>query len=332
MSSTAPSSSLPSGTSSSSPPVRSMPPRGNQNNFPPGTAPELTSSASLYLYTFLATLVLLLVVSGTIIARTWVLRRRQRAAIAQAIANGTFAPGSRAGPPERPTMYDVHIGQGDAQTRTAEEGRAPTEKVDEKEKGRARADVGAVVVDWDKMVPLSCRWTNPPPPAEQAEEEPASPTAAPATTPIPPPSPRSRWLRWLRRRPREPLLPTTQTAPSESTPASPTTTMGRTSRVRNSVYSTEKPPLTPEPLPETVRVSVLISMPFADMGRRTTGDEAEPELPYMEFGVTEVSADGLGAVLASPATPAPSAPPAPARTPVTQRSQASLRSRGTGPS
>ena len=100
-----------------------------------------------------ATLVLLLVVSGTIIARTWVLRRRQRAAIAQAIANGTFAPGSRAGPPERPTMYDVHIGE-DAQTRTAaaEEGRAPTEKVDEKEKGRARADVGAVVVDWDKMV------------------------------------------------------------------------------------------------------------------------------------------------------------------------------------
>ena len=42
----------------------------------------------------------------------------------------------------------------EAQTRTAaaEEGRAPTEKVDEKEKGRARAEVGAVVVDWDKMV------------------------------------------------------------------------------------------------------------------------------------------------------------------------------------
>lgn len=50
------------------------------------------SSASLYLYTFLATLVLLLVVSAAIVVRSLMLRRRHRVMIEEAIRNGTLPP------------------------------------------------------------------------------------------------------------------------------------------------------------------------------------------------------------------------------------------------
>ncbi len=38
-------------------------------------------------------------------------------------------------------------------------------------------------------------------------------------------------------------------------------------------------------------------MPFADLRTRRPGDDAEPELPHMEFGVAEVCAEGLGVAL-----------------------------------
>ncbi|KAG1750562.1 uncharacterized protein EDB91DRAFT_1108178 [Suillus paluster] len=54
--------------------------------------PSLTSSAALYLYTFLATLVLLLAVSSAIVVRSLVLRRRHQRIVEEAIRAGTWLP------------------------------------------------------------------------------------------------------------------------------------------------------------------------------------------------------------------------------------------------
>ncbi|KAF9020767.1 hypothetical protein BDZ89DRAFT_1071967 [Hymenopellis radicata] len=75
---------------------------------------SLNSSASLYLYTFLATLVLLLGVSAAIVFRSLILRRRHRAMIDEAIRNGTWVPptngrGRRIDPSEKPLMHDAHL-------------------------------------------------------------------------------------------------------------------------------------------------------------------------------------------------------------------------------
>ncbi|KAI0739420.1 hypothetical protein C8Q80DRAFT_181433 [Daedaleopsis nitida] len=316
MSSTEPSSSSPPSSSPSGPlvpqPSRPTPSGfGNQNNFPPGTGPALTSSAGLYLYTFLATLVLLLLVSATIIFRSWALRRHQRALIAEAIANGTYVPpGKAADLGDRPKMYEVFIGDEDALTeKMREEGRFSSEK--EKQREKENVAGGSLVVEWDNMVPISGVHLN-------APEKPTSPPLPPPA-PTPPPPSRFRWLRWLkvrRTRSQPPILPTV--APSE--PPSPTTTTrarpfswqsARTSHSATLTLVSEKLPMTPEPPPEMVRVAVLISMPFADAGRRrgrAGADDAEPELPYMELGVVELGADGLADGMEEAA---PSVPPTP---------------------
>ncbi|KAG1809113.1 uncharacterized protein BJ212DRAFT_1380348 [Suillus subaureus] len=54
--------------------------------------PSLTSSAALYLYTFLATLVVLLAVSSAIVIRSLVLRRRHQRIVEEAIRAGTWHP------------------------------------------------------------------------------------------------------------------------------------------------------------------------------------------------------------------------------------------------
>lgn len=54
--------------------------------------PGLTSSAALYLYTFLATLVLLLAVSSAIVVRSLILRRRHQRIVEEAIRAGTWHP------------------------------------------------------------------------------------------------------------------------------------------------------------------------------------------------------------------------------------------------
>ncbi|KAL6299818.1 hypothetical protein BKA93DRAFT_804573 [Sparassis latifolia] len=71
----------------------------------------LTSSASLYLYTFLATLILLLSVSGAIVVRSYLMRRRQRIMIEEAIRNGTYIPPARYPRPlgAKPVLHDVYL-------------------------------------------------------------------------------------------------------------------------------------------------------------------------------------------------------------------------------
>ncbi|KAF9519694.1 hypothetical protein BS47DRAFT_1336789, partial [Hydnum rufescens UP504] len=75
-----------------------------------------SSSNSLYLFTFLTTLLLLLAVSCGIVFRSFVLRRRFRRRVEAAIAAGVLLPEQvdalrRRGPPigEKPKMFEVHI-------------------------------------------------------------------------------------------------------------------------------------------------------------------------------------------------------------------------------
>lgn len=83
-------------TSSSTPTPSAQPP-GNPSN-------SIATSASLYLYTFLATLVLLLTVSAAIVVRSFILRRRHRLMVEEAIRNGTWIPPTQ---PSRPARVDL---------------------------------------------------------------------------------------------------------------------------------------------------------------------------------------------------------------------------------
>ncbi|KAF7319697.1 hypothetical protein MKEN_00751400 [Mycena kentingensis (nom. inval.)] len=107
--------SFPSPSSSSSPP----PPSGYPYPYPPPSPPPnacvngsnscpRATPATLYLYTFLSTLIVLLIVSGGIIARSVYLRRVQQ-------RNGTWmparAPRVALGLGRKPEMFDVYIAE-----------------------------------------------------------------------------------------------------------------------------------------------------------------------------------------------------------------------------
>ncbi|KAG1847182.1 hypothetical protein DFJ58DRAFT_798315 [Suillus subalutaceus] len=68
------------------------PPTSTDSDGSNSAEPSLTSSAALYLYTFLATLVVLLAVSSAIVVRSLVLRRRHQRIVEEAIRAGTWHP------------------------------------------------------------------------------------------------------------------------------------------------------------------------------------------------------------------------------------------------
>jgi len=73
-----------------------------------GTA---AGTSALYLYTFLATLLLLLGISAVIVCRSIIMRRRTRRLIEEAIANGTWIPPVVRAPvnlARKPLLYDVY--------------------------------------------------------------------------------------------------------------------------------------------------------------------------------------------------------------------------------
>ncbi|KIY50245.1 hypothetical protein FISHEDRAFT_71854 [Fistulina hepatica ATCC 64428] len=77
------------------------------------TSTGISGSASLYLYTFLATLVLLLGVSAAIVIRSIMLRRQHRRLIEEAIRNGTWvlppAQAAKVDLSKKPRMYEVYV-------------------------------------------------------------------------------------------------------------------------------------------------------------------------------------------------------------------------------
>ncbi|GJE89118.1 hypothetical protein PsYK624_052120 [Phanerochaete sordida] len=117
---------------------------------PSGPPPLLSSQASLYLYTFLVTLVLLLTVSGAIVTRSVVLRRRHRRLVEEAIRNGTYVPPAsrtrrRLG--EKPVLHDAFLGLGD-----------PEDCVNEEKPGRA--SLIAAETGWEDIFPVSVQFVH----------------------------------------------------------------------------------------------------------------------------------------------------------------------------
>ncbi|KAJ3724221.1 hypothetical protein DFJ43DRAFT_1090879 [Lentinula guzmanii] len=107
------------GTTSATSIQSSTPSGGNStnNNSSSGGGENIANSASLYLYTFLATLVLLLGVSAAIVIRSLILRRRHRRMIEEAIRNGTYVPpsilatsrGGRIDLAKKPKMWEATV-------------------------------------------------------------------------------------------------------------------------------------------------------------------------------------------------------------------------------
>ncbi|KAH9847098.1 hypothetical protein C2E23DRAFT_531814 [Lenzites betulinus] len=251
-----------------------------------------------------ATLVLLLVVSATIIARSYVLRRRHRALIAEAIANGTFVPPVRVRVGRKPKMYQVSlINEVDEEVVPTGEKAGGRPSLIEKEKRRATVWDG-LAVEWNKMMPVSGRLLRPPHP-------PSDTPSPPSPSPTPPPRSCFWPLRWPGRGHRQPPPPTS--APASSRPSNPqsqpqsprpsadprpsSTTMRVLSpdlseKTARTPTPTAAPNTVPTPADDHVRVAVLISMPFAmSMAAKKASEygHSAPELPYMEFGVCEVS-------------------------------------------
>ncbi|EIN03592.1 hypothetical protein PUNSTDRAFT_123266 [Punctularia strigosozonata HHB-11173 SS5] len=160
--------------------------------------PAFGTSSTLYLYTFLATLVLLLGVSLAIVLRSLCLRRRHRRMVEEAIRNGTFHPGmlnpsldardrwrlrtsgTVPTPLEKPGMMEVHLGQPMGYAQYVAPG--PERKSVEADEGKEDS--------WRSINPISAAVISPPAPAVLAHAgvSPIPPVVSPA------PRERSRWL------------------------------------------------------------------------------------------------------------------------------------------
>ncbi|KAF5366655.1 hypothetical protein D9757_012767 [Collybiopsis confluens] len=176
LSSSVTSGSLSSSSSSSSASVQTTTPSGGGgggngtntgNNQDNGNNGNVANSASLYLYTFLATLVLLLGVSGAIVVRSLVLRRRHRRMIEEAIRNGTYIPpnilaGARGKVDlaKKPRMWEANVYRPSwtsHHSHTAISSIPDNHSGKEKEKGDGMGDGGAVGFDfgWADIFPVA---------------------------------------------------------------------------------------------------------------------------------------------------------------------------------
>ncbi|KAI0370653.1 hypothetical protein BV20DRAFT_1035648 [Pilatotrama ljubarskyi] len=292
---TSSSSSPPAQSASSGPPGPSQTAAGQNGQFQ-GTGPSLTSSASLY-----STLILLLLVSATIIARSYVIRRRHRALVAEAIANGTLVPPVKVRLGKKPKMYQVSlVPEVEEDVPRGEKGGGGPSSI-EKEK-RKETGWDALVVEWNRIMPVSCRLLRPPRPQFDSSSSSSSSIAPPT------PSRFARWRRWHwpgrghRQAPTPSPASTNPASPRTSSPQSPqppadprpsSTTMRVLSPDPSEKTARSPTPASepaPSPTEERARVVVLICMPFAvAMANKKASEYGRaPELPYMEFGVCSV--------------------------------------------
>ena len=258
---------------------------------------SIASSASLYLYTFLATLVLLLSVSGAIILRSFILRRRHRLLVEEAIRNGTWIPPSpeergtgssrnRVDISKKPVMWDAYVGEKDRELGLGSS--------ISRERGGEKQHDGQTEWDWDSIRPFSAAYLAPPPGA------PSKPLRLPSSDNTPnqvyPPrlSYARRFMRFIR-----PDDPSSQPFPLNQRRLS-TVNLDASEGVDWAGH------------PKKLRVAVLIAMPRPPSERNSSASSAssqhsisiqrEPhnddededkEIPLVEFGIAELDVKGL---------------------------------------
>ncbi|KAJ7178220.1 hypothetical protein C8R46DRAFT_1346431 [Mycena filopes] len=140
-----------------------------------GGGSGIQSSAQLYLYTFLATLILLLGVSSAIVVRSLLLRRRHRRMVEEAIANGTWvppAPRLRIDPRKKPRIWDAFLAPPAVPATTATTAFLRT--------NTSEPLRGGLGVEWEGIMPFAASYT------PSAKSTPAPTAAAPST--LAPPS------------------------------------------------------------------------------------------------------------------------------------------------
>jgi len=158
------------------------PPSGGSSTFGP-----MSTSSSMYLYTFLATLLILLGVSSAIVLRSIVLRRRQRRMIEAAIADGTWVPprgrhrrsGKSKKVGERPKMFVAALGKEDSDGDSKDD----DDSAEAGSRGKSRMEEKVENFKWKDILPVSVSYITPP-------AIPAPSTIPPSSNspPAPPPS------------------------------------------------------------------------------------------------------------------------------------------------
>jgi len=227
-------------------------------------------------YTFLATLVLLLSVSAAIILRSLVLRRRHRRMLNDAIRNGLWVPPPPGAGPlgmsvaellrlgRKPAMWEAYVG-----------GPGP-----EKQHSTLRHHEPKTEWDWDSLRPFSASYVAPPatPTPQASSGAPAVPHVHAQLSPPVAESPRRRIRLRVPGRPLPPAL----------LPSSPP----RDTQLNNAVSIPGADPASSAH--KKVRVAVLIAMPRRPMesgvplSEEEEGEEEEEEIPVVEFGVAEL--------------------------------------------
>lgn len=278
------------------------------------------------MYTFLATLVLLLSVSGAIVVRSFVLRRRHRRMVEEAIRNGTWVPPA---PPSRPVRVDlskkpkmweafidgkgaiVGMRDGDGQGDGAGAGQwyTPGGAVGGAGKGiGGRADINADWQfehsrEWDTIKPFSAAYVAP----DEADTLPGRLGSLPSTTSInriigttpttpvisPPSVPREPLHRALITSARRILSPTPQqTSPLPGPSLSYNgTAPGESDTTAGAGQVMAELNSRAGKAPTAVRVAVLIAMPKPPGAHEHHGSahpEEEEPLPHIEVGVAQV--------------------------------------------
>ncbi|ODN86558.1 hypothetical protein L198_07252 [Cryptococcus wingfieldii CBS 7118] len=235
-----------------------------------------SGSTSLYLFTFLITIVVLALISGALVLRAYVLRRRFRRRVEEAIRTGNPLPMDAAAAlgllPRRgsrkkeekvavmPTMWEGEM------RRDVEKGW--DEEDDLLNKGRDQ---------WDGMIPVAVTHFPPPPPP---------PPPPPQTLPPILPQPPSLW--------RQMFTSSSSAVPSEQSlrPA------------LNSTASSRSVPNMPKVVPswsapdtgEEVVVGVMIAMPCLESGEElweAVEEGEERDMPEVSFGIMSARIGGV---------------------------------------
>lgn len=226
-------------------------------------------------YTFLATLVLLLSVSAAIVARSFVLRRRHRLMMEEAIRNGTWippVPGSGASRPrvdlsKKPVMWEAYLGGGERSAYLHNGNKLVQPDV-------SSASSTDADKDWENIKPIFAAYlSKAPTPAPLP-----LPSASDLRPPEPPATMETRLnnlVDWAAR-----II-----SPTPATPLSPLPAPLGNGNMQDVSTTTED-----ERGPPRVRVAVLIAMPSPHHSSPSTSRDrliqnSEEELPHLEMGV-----------------------------------------------